>query len=251
MTYFRRVAWIFAFAFLARSFVDPVLAQNRPLIVGNAVGEMSSVNGPALVQVDMGGCRFSMALGEWEHVKYNDPDFIFYRSKHPLADGALPYLKQAEMSSGYDWWFEEPKDANFPWIGLMCESASDFSWSVSTPPEISPELQEIMDSNSLKCPANFDGEKWVPRRKMNDEVPLDNFEVVQKGGFIIDVKEKNARLGSRFCFVSGTNVLIGVSGGWADRGGNRDVRNDSILDFLRKLKFESDDALVKRLEKPH
>ena len=82
------------FIFLMAFFVKTAFAQDRLIIVGNAAGEISGVDGPATIQVDMGDCRFSIPIGEGEHVKYNDPDLVLYRANRSLADHDLPHLKQ-------------------------------------------------------------------------------------------------------------------------------------------------------------
>lgn len=229
---------------VAISFANLVFAEYRPLIVGIAVGEMSGVKGPASMQVDMRGCQFFMKIAHGEYVKYNDPDLIFYRSRRTMKGRDLPHLKQAEMPSGYDWWFNEPKNAKNPWAGLMCESISNFKWSLNPGrEEISPELQDIMDSNSLRCPADFDGEKWVKRR---GSARFTNFNVVGGVGFMIDRKLKNGEAGSRFCFVHGEYVLIGVSGGEVGGGDEGRESGGSIINFLKNIEFKSDDVPAKQ-----
>ncbi len=225
------------FFFFIVSFAKVASAQNRSVVVGNAVGETSSVDGPATIQVDMGDCQFSMVIGEDEHVKYNDPDLMLYRSNRPLADHDLPHLKQTEMKSGYDWWFVEPKTVGVQWVGLMCDNVSDFKWSSSPMrPEVSQELQDIMDSNSLKCPADFNGKKWISIQK-NGDVSFENFDVIGASGFAIDNKKKNGTQGSQFCFVHGENVVIGVSGGGANLRGGKNSKTNLLRNVLRGIEF--------------
>jgi hypothetical protein len=232
MKYFRIV--VLAVIFSLSSFVKPVLAQERLAVIGNAIGEISSVDGPAMLQVDMGNCQFSMVIGEGEHVKYNDPELILYRAKRLLPDRDLPYLKQAEMTAGYDWWFEEPKAIKFQWVGLMCENVSDFNWaSGSTQTDISRALQGIIEANSLKCPADFNGKQWNSKNSDNN---FERIEVVGGSGFLINRKSKNGVQGSRFCFVHGKNVLIGVSGGGVDLRS----RGSPLSTVIRSIKFKSD-----------
>lgn len=219
-------------------FAGVVFAQDHLITLGNAVGEVSNVDGPAWIQVDMNGCQFFMKIDRGDHVKYNGPDFIFYRSNYLAADRDLPYLKQAEMSAGYDWWFEDPKDKKIPWVGLMCESISSFKWSsdpVKT--DMSPELQDVMDSNLLKCPADFDGEKWVVRQGVSGARFI-NLDVIGGVGFVIGDKMKNGGQGSRFCFVNGRNVLIGISGGGIGIGEDKGA-GDSIIGVLKGIEFKS------------
>jgi hypothetical protein len=225
---------------LMASFVKEAFAQDHVAIVGNAVGEISKVSGPATVRVDLGNCQFSIALSEGDHAEYNDPDLVLYRASHSLADQDLPHLKQAEMTSGYDWWFEEPKAARVRWVGLMCGNTSDFRWSSSPMrSEVSPELQDIMDSNSLKCPADFDGKKWTSFRK-GGGANFEDIDVPGASGFAVDIKSKSGIQGSRFCFVNGENVLIGMSGGGTNIQGEKRSKDSFLYPLLRNIKFKSD-----------
>lgn len=226
-----------ALILLIASFIKPAFAQGRLVRVGNAIGEISSVDGPAVILVDMGNCKFSMVIRGGDHVKYNDPDLVLYRANRLLSEHDLPHLKQAEMTSGYDWWFENPKNVKAQWMGMMCDNTSDFKWSSSpTRADVSPELQDIMDSNSLKCPADFDGREWRPIRN-KDGLSFKNIDLVGANGFVIGSKSKGEAQESRFCFIHRENVLIGVSGGGANL---RNGRDGSILNVLQSIKFKSD-----------
>jgi len=196
-----------------------------------------------MILVDMSGCSFSMKLRDGDHVKYNDPDLVLYRANYPLADHDLPHLKQAEMTSGYDWWFEKPKTDKAQWMGLMCDNTSDFKWSSSPKrANVSPELQDIMESNSLKCPADFDGKKWV-RTQKKDDVIFKNIDLAGASGFVIGNKSKDQIQGSRFCFIHGGNVLIGVSGGSQN---SQNENGNAILNVLQSIEFKSNDLPPKQ-----
>jgi hypothetical protein len=220
---------------LCAFFIVSTSAYNRTIVLGNRTGEVYSIDGPATVRVSMGECQFSMTIEAGQHMRYNDPDVVLYRATGSLAECKLPHLKQAEMASGYDWWFEEPKDAKISWVGLMCDSVSNFSWSSSTHEEISPQLQSIMDSNSLKCPADFDGKKWVSLHQ-TDGTRFENIDVSGASGFVIDRFSDKKFRGSRFCFIHGGNVLIGVSG----NGTNVRREKNHLLNTLRSIEFEPD-----------
>lgn len=199
-----------------------------------------AADGPTLVQVRMGDCKFSMTLKKGEHIKYNDPDLVLYRADARLPDRELPFLQQAQTYSGYDWWFEKRGTAHVPWIGFMCENTSDFKWSPdNTQTDISQEMQDIMDANSLRCPADFDGNKWTPLRK-SKSANFESIDVPGANGFVVDIKSKNGIQGSRFCFVNGKNVLIGVSGGGANIQGENNSKDSFLPPLLRSIKFESD-----------
>ncbi|MCP3706229.1 hypothetical protein M3I54_04390 [Paraburkholderia sp. CNPSo 3274] len=199
-----------------------------------------TADGPTSVQVRMGDCQFLITLKKGEHIKYNDPDLILYRADAPLPDRELPFLQQAQTYSGYDWWFEKRGATHVPWIGLMCENTSDFKWSPeNAQTDISPELQDIMDANSLRCPADFDGKKWTPIRKSGG-ANFKNIDVPGAHGFVVDAKSKNGIQGSRFCFVHGKNVLIGVSGVGANILAEGNSKNGFLLTLLRGIGFKSD-----------
>lgn len=223
-------------------FSGDALADDGVKTLGVGTSALTA-DGPTSAQVRMGDCQFSITLKKGEHIKYNDPDLIFYRANAPLPDRELPFLQQAQTYSGYDWWFEKSGTAHVPWIGFMCENTSDFKWSPdNSQTDISPELQDIMDANALRCPADFDGKKWTPLRK-GGGVNFENIDVHGANGFVVDSESKKGIQGSRFCFVHGKNVLIGVSGGGADLRGEK---NGSVVDVLRSIEFKSNAVPVKQ-----
>ncbi|WP_155122508.1 hypothetical protein [Burkholderia ubonensis] len=107
------------------SVVNDVLADESTKTLGSGAS-IFKVDGLASVQVRMGDCNFSIGLKDGEHVKYNDPDLVFYRAFDSVSDYDLSYLTQAEMCAGHEWWFEKNSAAHIPWIGFMCENTSDF-----------------------------------------------------------------------------------------------------------------------------
>jgi hypothetical protein len=150
------------------------------------------------------------------------------------------------MASGYDWWFEEPAAVGVQWAGLMCDNVSNFNWSSSpTRSEVSPELQDILDSNSLKCPADFDGERWVPLQK-KDYTRFQLIDTDGMNGFLIDSKSRSGIRRSRFCFVRGQSVLIGVAGGGANIESEKNYKSGSLLNVLQSIEFKPDMAPSKQ-----
>jgi len=231
---------IFVAGFLAVAyFSGDALADDGMVKLGVGTSTLTA-DGPKSVQVRMGDCQFSMTLKKDEYIKYNDPDLILYRANAPLPDRELPFLQQAQTYSGYDWWFEKRGTINVPWIGFMCEKISDFKWSPdNAQPDISQEMQDIMDANSLRCPADFDGKQWTPLRR-NGGSNFVNVDVPGANGFALDIKSKDGVKGARFCFVNGKNVLIGVSGGGANIQDGKRPKDGFILPLLRSIKFKSD-----------
>ncbi|WP_321839672.1 hypothetical protein [Paraburkholderia bannensis] len=156
------------------SFPSVALADNGTVTLVDGTSALA-VDGPASVQVRMGECQFSISLKEGEHIKYNNPDVIFYRANGRVPDRDLPFVQQAHTYSGYDWWFAKHGNRSVPWIGLMCESAANFKWSSDyTAADSTPALQDIADANAINCPADFVKGKWVPISKsLNQFTSLD------------------------------------------------------------------------------
>lgn len=227
--------------FAAASFAYDAFADDGVKTLGVGTSTLTA-DGPMSVQVNMGECQFSIALKKGEHIKYNNPDLIFYRSNARLTDQDIPFLHQVQTYSGYDWWFEKRGAVHVPWIGFMCENASDFKWSPdNAQTDVPTGLQDIIDANSLRCPADFIGGKWIRTQKSG--ASFRNLDVVGGQGFLVDetVTKKNSGGGSRFCFVHGGNVLIGVSGG-AGLWPADDSKSNSLVNVLRDIKFKSDDV---------
>lgn len=231
---------------LISSFSSVALADNGAVMLGEG-SSVLAVDGPAVVQVRMGECGFSIVLKEGGHIKYNNPDVIFYHANGRVPDRDLPFVQQAHTYSGYDWWFEKPGGRNIPWIGFMCESAANFKWSPDYAAEDStPALQDIVDANAINCPADFVGGKWVPASKALDQFTL--LDVPGGQGFVVDASNilKKGDRGARFCFLSGSNVLIGVSGDGESLRKAKDSGGNSLLDVLRNIEFKSDSLPMKQ-----
>jgi hypothetical protein len=221
------------------------LGADRKISVGGGVHDVPYADGPASVNINMGDCKFSMNLKQGEHVKFNDPDVTFYRAPHKLPSSELPFLFQEKLTSGYAWSFEKRGKLKIPWFGLMCEKTSNFKWSSAEAlAETSPALMDIFHLNSLKCPADFNGKKWIKYSSNTGgffkELRRDDWK-----GFIVDYsmeKNENAPNGTKFCLVHGDNVIIGVSGeDFGLRSLNR-VADESIENTLITIKFNLDPA---------
>jgi Uncharacterized protein conserved in bacteria (DUF2345) len=147
------------------SFSSVALADDGAVTLREGAS-MLAADGPASVQVRTGECQFSISIKEGEHIKYNNPDVIFYRANGHVPDRDLPFVQQAHTYSGYDWWFEKRGSRNVPWIGFMCESAANFKWSPDyVAADSTPALQDIVDANAINCPADFVRGKWVSTSK--------------------------------------------------------------------------------------
>lgn len=194
--------------------------------------------GPAAVKIEMIGCNFSMILKKYDHIEYGVPELIFYRASSTLPYRELPFLEQVKTYSGYGWWFEEGRAANVPWIGFMCESTSSFKWSIDNAgnDDVTQAMQDIMDDNSWRCPADFDGKKWISHQNSKG-VNFENIDVPGASGFVVDFMSKNKNKTSRFCFVYGDDVLIGISGGSFDNQVDENSKSTSLRDVLRTLAF--------------
>jgi hypothetical protein len=230
-----KYANMFASAVTALAISGGCAAENSQIpVVGNRVGNVAFADGPGLIGVDMNNCRFSMDLARRDHIKFNDPDVVIYQAAHALPDSAVPHLVQSEMAMGYDWSFEKKGGSNVRWLGLMCESESDFSWGSATKTgNVSPELQDIMEANAIRCPAEFDGKKWMihPNNEMDrvEELHGKNWS-----GFIASYRnEKDASQFHRvrFCLVHGGSLVVGVSEG----GSKSSIISRNFVDNLIKL----------------
>ncbi|MBN3722848.1 hypothetical protein [Burkholderia sp. Ac-20379] len=223
--------------FAVTCFCADASADGGVVKLGGGTSNLTA-DGPASVHIRMIGCDFSMILKKYDHVQYNVPELIFYRANSLLPYRELPFLKQAETYSGYGWWFEEGRAENVPWIGFMCVSASDFKWSSDNAGgnDVTQPMQDIMDDNSWRCPADFDEGKWV-RHQKSEGVNFENINVPGASGFVLDFISKNKNKTSRFCFVHEGDVLIGISGGDFDGKIGKNSNGTSLRDVLRTLEF--------------
>lgn len=227
------------------SFPCVALAGNGAVSLGDGASVLAA-DGPTSVHVRMGECQFSISIKEGEHIRYNNPDVIFYRANGHVPAQDLPFVQQAHTYSGYDWWFEKHGSRNVPWIGFMCESAATFKWSPDyVAADSTPALQNIVDANTLNCPADFVSGKWVSSSKSINQLTL--VDVTGGQGFVVSSSNilKKGDHGARFCFLSGSNVLIGASRGtslWREKS----FEDSSLLDVLRNIEFKSDVMPVKQ-----
>lgn len=227
------------------SFSSIALADNGTVTLGEGASVLAA-DGPTSVQVRVGECQFSISIKEGEHIKYNNPEVILYRANGRVPDRDLPFVRQAQTYSGYDWWFEKRGSRNVPWIGFMCESAENFKWHPDyIAADSTPALQDIMDENAINCPADFVKGKWVSASKSLNQ--FTSLNVAGGQGFVVNASNilKKGDKGARFCFLSGGNLLIGVSGGRADLLREDGPENSSLLNILRSIEFKSDVAPLK------
>ncbi|WP_156924652.1 hypothetical protein [Burkholderia sp. WSM2230] len=182
--------------------------------VGSEVGQVASATGPGTISVEMGDCKFSMTLAAHSHIKFNDPDAIIYRSARPLPENNLPHLIEAPISAGYEWHFHKEGDLDGKWLGLMCAKTTEFPWGVANEQNAaSPEMEQVIDANALKCPARPDGEHWAPTTL----AMTDTFEELHGpnwSGFVITSHgsgKKNTLSLIRVCLRHNGNVVIGAS----------------------------------------
>lgn len=190
--------------------------------LGNEVGSTLSVAGPKSVTVNMSECHFKITLENNQNLLFNIPDVVFYEADTALKKNNLPYLWQAEMSAGYDWAFKKSGNLYDKWFGVMCENSENFSWNDDAlsaskqHEEVTPEQQQIRDSNDLKCPAKLINGEWVLNdQKMNSKNYL--FKALKGtnwNGFIVGYKNnkfKSTLSSVRFCLVHDKKVIIGAS----------------------------------------
>ncbi|UWF49238.1 hypothetical protein NYP20_28815 [Pseudomonas sp. N3-W] len=210
--------------------------------VGDETGYSAFASGKTVAAIHQGNCNYSMVLLENQYVKFNTPDVVFLESNTKPTDNSWPYLEQAEMSAGYDWSFKKNGDPKSKWFGLMCDGIEDFDLQgspVSIDSEnISPELQDIKQANSLKCPATLTASGWVPTKNAGrpEEYIFQQLTGTDWSGFMFGFKNRDKDSFARisFCLVQGNNVLIGAAG-----NGSKQLSLDhKILDEI-KMTLES------------
>ncbi|ANJ75386.1 hypothetical protein A9Y76_23090 [Ralstonia insidiosa] len=209
-------AWVLAIAGLI--FQAPCLGQSL-VTVGNAPGEVATVIGPSKFAVDLGKCRFSVDLLPSQRMTFNDPDLVVYYSGS--KEGGEAHLRQAETNFGASWSFEKKGSRQEKWLGMMCESAENFSAQTLgrktiEGAEVSSALSDVRESNDLRCPADLKDGKWIPRPILKKGESYVFAEISGAGwvGFLIGYKASKSRkeLSSlRFCALSGDNVLMGAA----------------------------------------
>lgn len=215
--------------------------EQSAVLVGDRAGYVKSANGPNTVSVDLGDCGFTMKLLEGQHVKYDGPDVIFYESAKELSGDDLPYLWQAQMSAGYSWAFKNKGKLKVRWFGMVCENKNNFYWSIDKNQidQQTPEIQQIMQDNSERCPARLVNDKWV-QNNLRGKTVFRSLTGNGWNGFIFGyMQDKNlsALQSLGFCLVKGNSVIIGATG---DGGGKIDVPVyflDDISKILSTLTF--------------
>ncbi len=196
--------------------ISNAVATENVKNIGNQAGQSQFADGPGTVIFNVGDCRFSINLGRHDHVRFNDPEVIFYHSKGRFDNSRLPYLDQARMSAGYDWSFKKNSNLSDKWFGMMCESIENFAWNLpmsSDGWDISPGVAQIFEANSSRCPANLLDGRWVLKSK---EVGVLFKEITGRdwSGFVVGYKNKwNKRSLEyiKFCVIHNKNVIVGAS----------------------------------------
>lgn len=212
-----RALGVFTLSFLiVLSFCTNAIADDvAPLPIGEGVAALQSAGGPAIVNFNLNDCKFSLSLSSNQHVKYNGPDAILYQSANDFPKNQLPYLQQTNTSVGYDWSFRKRGSTSDKWFGMMCENVSDFYWSIN-PDQIdglNPGMQQVMDLNSEKCPADYRNGKWIANKQTAGAI-FRPFSGDGWSGFVAgSLRKDNTKYLNtmRFCVVTGDKVLIGAS----------------------------------------
>ncbi|MHC8346817.1 hypothetical protein [Pseudomonas sp. RT6P73] len=205
--------------------------------VGDETGYSAFASGKTVAAIHQGSCNYSMTLLENQYIKFNTPDVVFLESYTKPKDNSWPYLEQAEMSAGYDWSFKKKGDLKSKWFGLMCDGVENFDLQGSAgsinSENISPELQDLKQANSFKCPATLTKNGWIPTKNAGrpEEYTFQQLTGAGWSGFIFSFKNKKNESIARisFCLVQGNNVLIGT----AENGQKPLILNNKILDEIK------------------
>ncbi|AZG14763.1 hypothetical protein [Cupriavidus pauculus] len=225
--------------------ISNAFAGGKMQEVGNQPGQSQFVDGPGAVIFNVGGCRFSMTLARDDHVRFNDPEAIFYHSKTRWSKSRLPYLDQARMSAGYDWSFKKNSNLRDQWFGVMCDSIANFAWNgpkSSDEGDISPELSQIFEANSRKCPANLVDGRWTLTADEED-ILFKEISGRDWNGFVagyINMKDQRSLESVKFCVIHDENVIVGASEDSSPL--NIDAKFfDRIVDLLYTVDFIAND----------
>ncbi|GLC91842.1 hypothetical protein Tamer19_12500 [Cupriavidus sp. TA19] len=211
--------------------------------VGNDIGSSQFADGPGNIAVTLGDCKFSINLAKDDHIRFNDPDMIIYRSATRFSDNRMPYLSQTEMAAGYDWSFKKKGRLDDRWIGIMCESTSNFSWGIKNIENVTPELTQIIATNSYRCPAKFTNNAWNPI-SMGKGVKFRALDGKGWSGVVVAYLHRNNQTKLErinICIVQGSNVLIGASENF-----NGTLRIpvsffDEIAELMSSIEFDHSD----------
>jgi len=192
-------------------------AQSIPT-VSNAPGEMRNFTGPGSPILSVGQCKFSINIQAGQRAIFNGPDLVLYYSK--TRQDQMPYLLQAETNFGYAWSFKKKGSRRDKWVGVMCENMEDFS-KITVANEISkkdhsPALDEIRQSNDMKCPATLEAGKWTPHPilKKGEDYLFSAISGDGWTGFLIGYrasKERGELTSVRFCMINENHVLVGAA----------------------------------------
>jgi hypothetical protein len=193
------------------------MADDQATIKLGGPDGVQTAEGPSTVSVAMmDDCNFTMQLSKTQHIQYNNPDAIFYDSVKKESSNRLPYLWQAPMSSGYDWNFKTQGHLDLKWFGLMCENVGDFYWSIdkSARDQQTTEVQQIMEDNSERCPADYKDGKFTLSGKERNTI----FRPISHGqwsGFIYGNPNRHDHsklVYAGFCLIHKDKVIIGNMG---------------------------------------
>ena len=186
--------------------------------VGDAPGEMQNVMGPGSPILSVGQCKFSINVQAGQRAVFNGPDLVLYYSE--TRQDQMAYLLQAETNFGYAWSFKKKGSRRDKWVGVMCENVEDFSKITATNETLkedrSPALDDIRQSNDMKCPATLEAGKWTPRPilKKGEDYIFNAISGDGWTGFLIGYrasKERGKLTSVRFCMINENHVLVGAA----------------------------------------
>jgi hypothetical protein len=196
-------------------------AAQHTLEVGNRVEQKSSAKGPGNVKLQIQNCKISLNLEIKDHLWFNEPDAIFFRSKSKLNTREKPFLWQAKTNSGYNWQFRKPGRTDDIWLGFMCASSDEFDWNADLARADSKdtaapiELALIKEANKFKCPASKISGAWKIDGRTSS---VDDYKLVEVNGrnwngFIFGVQNKKDATYKeiRVCLIHGDEVLLGFA----------------------------------------
>jgi len=214
------------------------------LKLGNEPQAAPFISGPQKIETRQGRCHYSLVLGKSFHARYNDPEIILYQSPLPLKDDQIPHLEQAETSSGYYWMFSNPGSKKTNWFGLMCDSVENFPFGTDSNSEAPPELEQALESNGIKCPAELRDGKFFPKARLfrSKDYSFKRISYNNWNGFIITHKAGQSEYYDqiRFCLTHNDRVIVGATENQSPLPKIDNKFPDEVEGILKTLVFSED-----------
>ena len=113
-----------------------------------------------------GSVGFPLDLLPSQRMTFNDPDLVVITPDRRRGERRICGRQRRILVAS--WSFEKKGSRQEKWLGMMCESAENFSAQTLgrktiEGAEVSSALSDVRESNDLRCPADLKDGKWIPR----------------------------------------------------------------------------------------